>query len=157
MLNRFKTVGVIAVIHFSLLIVLTFPGLKTIAQENSLTIISNIKGAPSEMKMNQLRSVLKGEKEWWNDGTKIVIALMKSNTPVGNITSRKVYNMSSDELNKFWLALVFQGKARPPSFFNSLNELQQFIAQTPGAIGVISGQISVREVKTVIVEGKKTI
>lgn len=117
-------------------------------------VIGNSKGSPSELKMMQLQSILKGEKQRWGDGTKVIIALMKTNTPVGSVTSKKVFNMSGDQLNKYWLALVFQGKADAPTFFNSMNELEAFVVQTPGAIGII-GQSPTIVQKTILVDGKK--
>ena len=107
------------------------------AQDTELTIIGNAKSVPSEMNMKQLKSVLKGEKQRWSDGTKVVIALMKTNTDVGTNTCEKLYNMTGNELNKYFLALVFQGKVKAPTFFNSVNDLESYVAQTPGAIGVL--------------------
>jgi hypothetical protein len=62
--------------------------------------------------------------------------------------------MSGDELNRFWLALVFQGKASAPNFFNSMSELESFVAQTPGAIGIVKKESS-NESKLIPVDGKK--
>jgi hypothetical protein len=104
------------------------------------------------MKAQQLSSVMKGEKLRWPDGTKVSIALMKSNTPIGVNTSKKVYNMSSNELNKYWLALVFQGKADAPTFFNSEAELEEFISQTKGAIGIVNQPAASN--KTIAIDGK---
>jgi hypothetical protein len=53
---------------------LLFLGLTSKAQDNSLTVISNPKGAPADLKMTELKSILMGEKQRWNDGTKVVIA-----------------------------------------------------------------------------------
>lgn len=139
--------------YFTAIILFLFVSVSSFGQEN-LTVIGNGKGAPTELKMSQLISVLKGEKQRWSDGTKVVIALMKTNTPVGTVTSKKVFNMSGDQLNKHWLALVFQGKADPPSFFNSVSELEMFVSQTPGAIGII-GQPATIAQKTIIIDGKK--
>ena len=122
--------------------------------QEALTVIGNSKGSPSELKMMQLQSILKGEKQRWGDGTKVVIALMKTNTPVGSVTSKKIFNMSGDQLNKYWLGLVFQGKADAPTFFNSMSELETFVAQTPGAIGII-GQSPTIAQKTIIVDGRR--
>lgn len=122
--------------------------------QETLYVIGNSKGSPVELKLNQLQSILKGEKQRWGDGTKVVIALMKTNTPVGSVTSKKVFNMSGDQLNKYWLALVFQGKADAPTFFNSMSELETYVAQTPGAIGII-GQSPTIGQKTITVDGKK--
>lgn len=126
------------------------------AQNNQLTIIGNAKSVPSEMDMNQLKSVLKGEKQRWNDGTKVVIALMKTNTNVGTNTCEKIYNMTGNELNKYFLALVFQGKVKAPTFFNTVNDLETYVAQTPGAIGVLD-KANDKLLITVRVDGKNSI
>lgn len=123
------------------------------AQDTELTIIGNSKSVPSEMNMQQLKSVLKGEKQRWSDGTKVVIALMKTNTDVGTNTCEKLYNMTGHELNKYFLALVFQGKVKAPTFFNSVNDLESYVAQTPGAIGVLD-KANDKLLKTIIVDGK---
>ncbi len=125
------------------------------AQDVPLTVIANVKGAPNDLKFEELKSILKGEKQRWTDGTKITVCLMKTITPAGSATSKKVYNLSGDEVNKFWLALVFQGKAQAPSFFNTLTELETFVSQNAGAIGVVT-QTTGNEVKSVSVNGKKT-
>jgi hypothetical protein len=139
------------------LLVITFlaTGFVAVAQDLPLTVVCNSKGAPEEMKFNSLKSVLRGEKLRWPDGTKITIALMKTNTPGGSTICKKIYNMSADELNKYWLALVFQGKGQAPVFFNSAAELEAFISQTPGAIGVTTSTGG--NTRTVSVDGKKTL
>ncbi len=126
------------------------------AQDAELTVISNNKGAPSELKMTMLKSIFKGEKQRWPDGTKVIIALMKTSTPIGSTTSKKIYDMSGDELNKFWLALVFQGKAQAPAFFNTESDLENFVSQTPGAIG-ITGLTNNTNNKSILIDGKKSL
>ena len=126
------------------------------AQETELTIVGNNQSVPSEMNLSQLKSVLRGERLRWNDGSKVVIALMKTNTSVGTNTCQKLYKMSGNELNKYFLALVFQGKVKAPTFFNSESELEYFVAQTPGAIGVLNKTVD-SSLKTILVDGKKQI
>ncbi|GAB4024209.1 hypothetical protein [Spirosoma koreense] len=125
------------------------------SQDVNLVVIANGNGVPSEMKMAQLKSAMRGEKQRWSDGSKVIIALMKTNTPIGMNTSKKVYNMTPDELNKYWLALVFQGKADAPNFFNTETELEDFIAQTRGAIGVVSQAPAAA--KAITVDGRKVL
>lgn len=134
-------------------VALFYDGFSPKSQDVNLAIIGNAKGVPAEMNINQLKSTMKGEKLRWPDGSKVVIALMKTNTPVGQNTSKKIYNMSSDELNKYWLALVFQGKADAPNFFNSESELEEFVAQTKGSIGVVN-QVSPAN-RAILIDGKK--
>lgn len=124
--------------------------------QNSLTIIGSIESVPTEMDMNQLQAVLKGEQMRWSDGTKVKIALMKTNTTIGTLTSEKIYDMTGNELNKYFLALVFQGKIKAPNFFNSESELEAYVAQTQGAIGVLQNTGD-DQVKIVVIDGKKEI
>lgn len=126
-------------------------------QTSSLTVISNQAGSPSSLTFSELKSIFMGEQQRWRSGTKITIALMKTNTPAGKNTSSKIYGMSGNELNKFWLALVFQGKAGAPNFFNSAAELENFVAQNPGAIGILDQVANNDEIKTVLVEGKRSL
>ena len=123
------------------------------AQDLNLVVIGNSKGVPADMKLAQLKSTMKGEKLRWPDGSKVVIALLKTTTPIGQNTSKKIYNMSANELNKYWLALVFQGKADAPNFFNSEAELAEFVSQTSGAIGVVNQPTASN--KTITIDGKR--
>lgn len=125
------------------------------ADDGALAIISNSKGAPEEMSISEMKDVFKGERQRWSDGTKVVIALMKTTTTIGNSTAQKLYKMSDQELNKYWLGLVFQGKAKAPKFFSSESELKDYVTETPGAIGVI-GLISLGEGKSVLIDGNKS-
>lgn len=126
------------------------------AQDEQLVVIGNAVSVPSDMDMNQLKSVLKGEKLRWNDGSIVSIALMKTSTTIGSNTCNKIYNMTGNELNKYFLALVFQGKVKAPTFFNSVDDLEAYVAQTPGAIGVLQ-KANDPLLKIILVDGKKQI
>lgn len=141
-------------IVFIVLLLLSF---SATAQTETLTVISNEKGAPAELKMTELKSILKGEKQRWRNGNKITIALMKTNTPAGASTCKKIYDMSSDELKKFWLALVFEGKADAPVFLNSASEIESFVAENPGAIGIINQPLANADAHIVLIDGKKSL
>jgi hypothetical protein len=124
-------------------------------QETTLVVVGNQSGGtPAGMKLSELRSVLKAETQRWANGNRIVIALMRPNTTIGKNTSSKLYDMSGDELNKFWMSLVFQGKAPPPKFFNTTSELEDYVAQNPGAIGVIDQLLANNDVKIIAIDGK---
>ena len=133
-----------------------FIGPTVLAQDAGLLVIGNNESVPSELNRNQLSSVLRGEQQRWKDGTKVVIALMDPDTPTGRNTCTRVYNMSGDELKKYFLSLVFQGKARAPNFFDTSKELEAFVAKTPGAVGVLN-QSTDGSVKTVLIDGSKLL
>jgi len=126
-------------------------------QNSPLTIISNPKGCPTEMKESELKSIFLGERQRWRTGDKIQVALMKTNTSIGKNTCGRMYNMTEDELKKYWLALVFQGKAEAPAFFNTVGELQNFVSENPGAIGIIDQSPTVSGIQVVSIDGKQTL
>jgi mRNA-degrading endonuclease toxin of MazEF toxin-antitoxin module len=121
-----------------------------------LAVIVSPQGASAELSAADFRKLVTGEKQRWPSGTKVAIALMKTTNPVGEATARQVYKMSGNELNKYWLALVFQGRAKAPQFFTSEAELAAFVRDTPGAIGVLSQPASVGS-KAAAVDGKDTL
>ncbi|MDQ6843513.1 MAG: hypothetical protein M3Z92_04040 [Bacteroidota bacterium] len=145
-----------SLVYRLLLILLLEAGTLSVkSQQTTLAAVGNQSGVPSEMKLAELKSIFMGEKQRWKNGRRIIIALMKTNTDIGKATSSKIYDMSGDELNKFWLALVFQGKAAAPSFFSSVGELENFIADNPGAIGILDKPINAPEVKSIIIDGQQ--
>jgi len=129
-------------------------GFITKAQEIQLTVIGNVTGVPSEMKSSELISVLKGEKQRWGDGTKVNIYIMKTTTPVGQNTCKKIYNWSGDKVKRYWLELSFSGKADAPTFCNTVEELESYVSQNPGAIGIVDRSATSNGVKTILIDGK---
>src|SRR5678809_1606728 len=109
-----------------------------------------------DRKMSDLKSIMKGEKQRWGDGTKVSIVLMKTNTSTGEITCQKIYSMSGDKVKRFWLGLSFSGKADAPTFCNSISELETIVAQTPGAIAILDKISISTNTKTIVVDGKNS-
>lgn len=145
-----------AFIKYSLLIGCFIFTINAKAQQPTLSAIGNISGVPADMKQSELKAVLMGETQRWKNGKRVLIALMKTNTPLGKTTSSKIFDMSGDELNKYWLALVFQGKSQAPVFFTSVSDLQNFVSQNPGAIGIIDKPIASGDIRSVMIDGKSS-
>lgn len=139
--------------YLPVLLLLT-TGVMTSAQEMQLTVIGNVKGVPSEMRSSELISVLKGQKQRWSDGTKVSIYIMKTNTPLGQTTCKKIYNWSPDKVKRYWLELTFSGKAYAPTFCNTVEELESNVSQNPGAIGILDRSSTNAGVKMIPVDGK---
>lgn len=124
--------------------------------EDSLILIANEEGTPDEISSKDLLKVLKGQKPKWGGGTKVRLALMKPKTKTGELTATKVYGMSPNELSKYWLAMVFQGKSSPPKFFNYESDLIKYVNKTEGAIGIIS-RPQEELPKIILVDGKELL
>lgn len=119
-----------------------------------LMVVANINNI-TELTFKEFKGIMRGEKQRWKNGPKVEIALMKTSTSTGLITAEKVYQMSANQLNKYWLAQVFQGRVQAPQFFTSEAALIEYVQQTPGAIGVITS--SSKEVNFLKIDGKNSL
>jgi hypothetical protein len=136
-------------------IILMCAALSSKAQDN-LVVIGNQTGVPADLKMSELKAVFRGERQRWSNGTKVVIAMIKSTTPLGNEISQKIYSMNGDEVRGFWAGLSFAGKSDPPNVFNTAAEVEIFVSQNPGAIAILDKTANSPDTKTILVGGKKT-
>jgi len=155
------------IIRLSLMIICFWVSLTSFTSEESnfkvafsqgditLSVIANSKGAPSEISFSKLKSVFKGEQQRWKDGTKVTLALMKTTTPIGDEIAKQLLGMTSKELNKYFLALVFQGKMSSPQFFDSEEDLIKYVKSNEGAIGIV-GSKNTGGLNPILVDGKKT-
>jgi ABC-type phosphate transport system substrate-binding protein len=137
----------------SVILVAMFLVLNIMAKSQSLTVIANPTGVPASMNMAELKKVYKAEKLKWDDGTKIVLAMMQTSSPVGKLTCDKIYAQSPDAVAKFWLSIMFRGQSSGIKYFTSEDALRTFVDSTPGAIGIVSTG-STATSKKVKVDGK---
>jgi hypothetical protein len=143
-------------VKFSLICMVMLISISSVAQDNNLVVIGNQSGVPAEIKMNELKAVFRGERQRWGDGTKVVIAMIKTTTPLGNVISEKIYSMNGDEVRGFWAGISFAGKFDPPNVFNTEGEVEIFVSQNPGAIAILDRITITPDVKTILVSGRKT-
>ncbi len=125
-------------------------------QAQNLSVIGNPNGTPATMSQARLSSIFKGEIKAWENGTKIFLAMMKSNTALGGLTCTKVFQMNCDGVTKYWLGKAIESNSSAPAFFNTVGELQAFVAGKPGAIGIIDLTAPAAGVRLVTIDGKNS-
>ncbi len=67
---------------------------------------------------------------------------------------REFLDKTPDQFSRYWLRLVFSGKASRPEVFESERDLADYVARTPGAIGYVSSDTPVQGVTVIRVEKK---
>ena len=92
----------------------------------------------SSISNDKVQRVFTGKETLWKNGKTVIICLPGTKSPKAQEVFTKVYNKSVKEVQKFWLSLVFQGRAKSPMFFDSEQEMVDFVKRTPGAIGVVT-------------------
>lgn len=86
----------------------------------------------------EVKSIFKGEWTSWNNGASVLVVLPGSKSPFASEFSKNILGTSVQGMQKFWLSLVFQGRANPPVFVDSPQDALQFVKYNKGAIAVIN-------------------
>jgi ABC-type phosphate transport system substrate-binding protein len=107
-----------------------------------LYIIGNKIGI-TQMKAQEARNIFRANTTTWPNKIAVTIALPSPKSATSEPVARLIYGTRPTSVQKFWLSLVFQGRATPPNFFDTDQELIQFIQRTPGAIGVVSATTAI--------------
>ena len=104
----------------------------------SVVVIANKGVAEDSLDHQTMARIYHGKKRQWSNKKKIVPVMLKS----GPIRDRFIEDIMEESDHKFityWKQMVFTGRGIPPKSFLTEKELVNFVAETPGAIGYISG------------------
>jgi len=93
--------------------------------------------AASRSSLPNPRSVLMGRQVRWEDGSNIDLVLPSKASGVLDELSTVLGLRDASAFQRHWLRLAFGGRADPPRFLGSTEEILQFVRATPGAAGVI--------------------
>lgn len=118
-------------------IILMIPSIRIIAQDlNDLKFIGNQTGK-STFSFNEIKDIYRAKYTFWQNKIPVIICLPNSQSAEAKEIFERIYSKSVEEVKKFWLAQVFQGRSRSPQFFNTSEDMISFVTKTPGAIGVL--------------------
>jgi hypothetical protein len=112
-------------------------------QWNEIQFIGNQTGV-SAFSPKEITDIFRAKYTFWKNNIPVTICLPQSQSPEANEIYGKLYEKSVNEVKKFWLSQVFQGRSRSPQFFNTQGEMIDYIAKTPGAIGAITSGTSLK-------------
>ncbi len=85
----------------------------------------------------ELRATFRGERSIWSTGNTVIIVLPASRVECAEDFSQQVLGMSRQAMQRYWLGLVFQGRASAPVFVDSAAEVLSYVQEHPGAIGMV--------------------
>ena len=126
--------------------------LMSAANENQLSAVVNESVSETEVSFAYLKSIFKAQKTRWKDGSKITLVMLKPESAGGALMCSKVFGQSASDVNKFYMALVFQGQITAPKFCSSDDELKAYVKNTKGAIGLLPAK-DAAGAKTIKVDG----
>lgn len=73
----------------------------------------------------------------WSDNTPITVFVLRNDDPVHTAFTKEVLNMFPHQLQRSWDRLVYSGTGQAPIVVNTLQEMADRVAATPGAVGYL--------------------
>jgi hypothetical protein len=123
-----------------------------------VAIIVHEKNPARNLKLEELRHIFLLEEQFWSDNEKAVVFLRPSGTAEKDALLEKVFNMTAEELKKYWTTAVFSGKASSvPTAVRSSAAAIASVRQTRGGIAaVVSADVSLASgVRVLSIDGKQ--
>jgi len=117
------------------------------AAASDVVLIAN-NGVPrTEIGADTIEQIFLGRKTRWSDGGKISFVILDGGET--HEAFLKTYiNKTESQYTIFWKKMVFTGKGRFPTAFQTPREVRAYVAVTPGAIGYVPPEIADSSVKT---------
>jgi ABC-type phosphate transport system substrate-binding protein len=99
------------------------------------TVVVNPSVTAARLNDAALKDIYLGKTSIWDDGTKIVVVVLKEG-PSNDALMRRL-NKSPQQFLSSWKKLVFTGKGAMPEVVASDQALIDYVAKTPGAIAFV--------------------
>ena len=137
--------------RYSILFIWLSLSLSLFGQANwgQVTIVGNAIGVESLTKA-QVSSIFKGMKSRWKNDEDVTVVLLSSRHPGCEVMAATIFGKDMKYVKKFWLNLVFQGRANPPVYLDSNEEVLNYVKKHPGAIGVLIDEENVGSMKITV-------
>jgi ABC-type phosphate transport system substrate-binding protein len=103
----------------------------------TLTVVGNNTGYTS-VSTKVIKDVFKGKYSLWSNKESIIIVLPSSKAVNAEAVAKYLYGTTFSGMQKYWLSLVFQGRANPPVFLDSDDEIIEYVKENSGAVGIVS-------------------
>ena len=133
-------------IKFNLLIlsfVLALQVVKAQQKPSDFILIHNNSGVGSTITKAEIAKIFHGKYSRWPKTQKQVILVLPSSKHTQAPVIAKLMGFSSfKEMQKFWLSMVFQGRFGAPLFYDTNQEMVDYINRNSGSAAIISADMT---------------
>jgi len=102
----------------------------------SLVLIGNNTGIKKVSK-SKMVDYFNGKYNRWPNNQNVIVVLPSSKHKKVDLYSTMVYNKSFFMVKKYWYSLVFQGRFDPPYFFDSDQEIIDYVRINKGSFSIV--------------------
>ncbi len=118
------------------------------AEPTYRVIVNHDNPITSVSKASVSKMLLKTQTSWSN-GNRVLPVDQKATSKVRDIVSRAVHGRSAMVIKNWWNQQIFAGKGVPPPELTSDAKVIAYVIANPGAIGYVSTDANVGDVKAV--------
>lgn len=93
--------------------------------------------ATKQLDSKELIQIFKGKYSSWPNNEQVIIVLPSTKNDNADEVAKFIFKSSKDAMMKYWLSLVFQGRANPPVFLEKDKDIIEYIESNPGSIAII--------------------
>ncbi|MDQ8186816.1 hypothetical protein [Pelagicoccus sp. SDUM812002] len=110
-------------------------------------IVANLKN-DEPLNKEQLKLMLTGKEKFWESGSEVVIAILKSDPAVDGALAEYT-GMTSNKFKNHWQRIAYSGRGKMPRMFSNIEDLVAFVNANRGAIGIVSEEVSSSELRRI--------
>ncbi|TDI47420.1 MAG: hypothetical protein E2P02_03245 [Acidobacteria bacterium] len=118
------------------------------AQE-SVKIIVNTEVEVSSLSQADLARIYLGKKTFWESGSRISPSLLHEKSQLTKLFLEESVRKTVRQYRAYWKRRLFSGQGTAPKTFASSKQVANYVADNPGAIGVVDASFADNRVKVV--------
>ncbi len=116
-----------------------------------VVLIVNPGNETDALSQKDLQKIYLNKKSHWRSGVRVVPVTLESGS-IHDAFLNRYLRKDQRQFSLMWKRLLFSGNGVPPVSFASEEEVIDFVARTPGAIGYVSGKVSLTGVTAVRIQ-----
>lgn len=122
---------------------------------SAIAIVTNPRTTTSDLSFLELRKIFLGEKQFWNDNSRIVLLVRAPVARERDTVLTKIYRMGEAEFQQYWIAKVFRAEvSSKPKIVYSSDMTSELVTALPGAIGFLPADDVGPGMKVLRINGK---
>ena len=118
------------------------------AQE-SVKIIVNPDVEVSSLSQAELARIYLGKKTFWDSGSRISPSLLNEKSPHTKLLRKESVRITVRQYRAYWKRRLFSGQGTAPKTFASSKQVANYVADNPGAIGVVDASFADDRVRVI--------
>lgn len=139
------------------------PGLPARQETKSdpVAIIVNKQNALGDLSLKDLKAIFRADRRSWSkdagelSGKDVSLVLRSSDSPEQKLVLDKVYGMTAEQLERYWVEVIYQGRlSSSPTTKASAGQAVRAVSRDPAAISFVLLKDVTGDVKVLSVEGK---